>query len=131
MAEVKMPISHNCEGETGFSSRPFSKRWYVLSLSGLVGLVTVVDLLNGRFSVAFRHVLEYGAILFYLYMLFDIVQPKQLSPWWGLGAILPLVVLSLFFPGGIFRLVFTGGYILLGFISVLGIRWDRKRRRLR
>lgn len=120
---------HDDKDQQSPTHRPFVKRWYVLLLlSGFV-LLLISELLSGSLQWVPRHTLDFGALLLFLY-LWEVVGRRNLSPWWSLVVVMPMVLISLLNLDRPFRWLFTSGYIVLGFLGVLAIHWDRKRRKL-
>lgn len=118
----------NCDGEPQMpAQRPFFKSGLVLLTLSIYGLIVLSHLLNGCLPCLLNSTLGFGSVLALLYV-YHLSRRRNLSSWWGLVAVSPLVLKSLLDIQRPFGLVSTVGYILFGFGAVLAIHLDRKRR---
>lgn len=108
--------------------RPFLKQWNVRLILALLVLFFLTDILGGRFGARLMVYVLFGTLLASSYLSY-FGRQKRLTPWWQMVVVSPLATASAFLfkkPAG---WALPALFIILGFLAVFAVYWDRRRGR--
>lgn len=92
------------------------------------GLFLITDILSGRLGSLILIYVVLGALVLSSYLSY-IGRQKSLTPWWQIVVVSPLAISSIFLFEKPIGWVFPALFLLLGFVAVFAVHWDRKRGR--